>query len=87
LNFFGSCHGDKVDKFKESKIKTQKAKYIKSPLINDATINFECELEKSLDSGDHMIFVGRILASYINRDKKVLLNTKRVGDKRVYEEF
>jgi len=87
LNFFGSHHGNEVDKFKESGIETEKAKFIKSPLIKKATVNFECQLEKELDSGDHLIFIGKILAAYINLEKKVLLNLGREKGKRVFEEF
>lgn len=84
---FGSTHGNDVDKFAESEIETTKAEFVKSPLIKNATINFECELFKEVDSGDHIIFIGKILASYVNKDKKVLLNMKKVEDKRVFEEF
>ncbi|RLE42730.1 hypothetical protein DRJ48_02865, partial [Candidatus Woesearchaeota archaeon] len=52
-----------------------------------ATINFECKLFKEVDSGDHIIFIGKIVASYINKDKKVLLNMKKVDGKRIFEEF
>lgn len=87
LLYFGETHGDQVDKFKETGIETEKSKFIKSPLIKNATINFECKLEKEVDSGDHTIFIGKVLASYINRNKKVLLNMKKIGDKRIFEEF
>ncbi|MFH0949340.1 MAG: flavin reductase family protein [Candidatus Aenigmatarchaeota archaeon] len=87
FKFFGSTHGNKVDKFKETGIETAKARFVKSPLIKKATINFECKLEKEIDSGDHIIFIGRILASYINKGMKVLLNMKKVGNKRIYQEF
>lgn len=87
LEFFGSTHGDEVDKFKETKIETEKAKFVKSPLIKNATINFECALEKEVDSGDHIIFVGKILTSYVNRDKKVLFNMKKVKGKRIFQEL
>lgn len=87
LLFFGTTHGNEVDKFKETGIKTEKSKHIKSPLIKGATINFECKLEKEIDCGDHIIFIGRVLASYLNKDKKVLLNMGRVKGERVFEEF
>ena len=87
LVLFGSTHGNEVDKFAETRIETEKAEFIKSPLLKNATVNFECELFKEVDSGDHFIFIGKILASYINIDKKVLFNVKKVGDKRIFEEF
>lgn len=87
LMFFGTTHGDQVDKFKETGLETEKANYVKSPLIKNAAINFECQLENEVEAGDHIIFIGRILASHINRNKKVLLNMKKIGDERVFEEF
>jgi flavin reductase (DIM6/NTAB) family NADH-FMN oxidoreductase RutF len=87
LVLFGSTHGNEVDKFNESKIETEQAEHIRSPLIKNATVNFECELFKEVDSGDHIIFIGKILASYINRNKKILFNIKKEGNKRIFREL
>ena len=87
LELFGSTHGNEIDKFAVSKIETAKAEFVRSPLIKKATINFECELVNEVDSGDHVIFIGKILASYVKKDKKVLLNMKKVDNKRIFEEF
>jgi len=87
IEFFGSVHGDKIDKFKETRIETTKSRFIKPPLIKKATINFECKLEKEVDSGDHIIFIGRVLASYINQQKKILFNVKKLNNKRIFKEF
>lgn len=85
--FFGSTHGDKVDKFKETGIKTMKAGKIKSPLLKEATINLECKLYKEVDAGDHIIFIGEVVMAHINPKKKVLLNMGWANDKRVFKEF
>ena len=87
LLLFGSESGKDVDKFKESKIKTIKSKFIKTPLLKDATINFECKLVKKVNVGDHILFVGEVLASYLNKNKKVLLNMGRKGEKRIFKEI
>ena len=87
LLFFGTTHGNEVNKFKETGIKTEKAKYIKPPLIKDATMNFECKLEKEVALGDHTIFIGKVLATYLNKDKKVLLNMGKIKGERIFEEF
>lgn len=84
---FGSTHGNEVDKFAETKIGIEKAKIVKSPLIKNATVNFECRLENEVESGDHIIFIGNVVASHINKDKKVLFNIKKVDGKRVFGEF
>lgn len=86
VRFFGSTHGNKINKFDKTKIEIEKAKFIKSPLIKKATINFECKLEKEINAGDHIIFIGRILTSYINKDKKVLFNIKKIDGKRIFGE-
>jgi len=85
--FFGTTHGNEVDKFKETGIETTPAKFIKSPLITKATINFECALENEIDAGDHIVFIGKILNSYINPEKKVLLNLRKVDNNRVFKEI
>jgi len=87
LLYFGETHGDEVDKFKETGIEIEKSKFVKCPLIKNATINFECKLEKEVDTGDHIIFIGRVLTSYMNKNKKVLLNMKKIDEKWIFEEF
>ena len=87
VKLFGSVSGRDVDKFKESKIETERAEFIKSPLIKNATLNFECKLYKEVDSSDHIMFIGEILASYINEGKKILFNLKKVSGDRIFEEF
>ncbi len=86
IEFFGSTSGKEVDKFKETKLATVPAQCIKTPLIRDATVNFECKLVGEMPVGDHILFVGEVLASYIN-NKKVLLNFGKVNGKRKFEEF
>lgn len=87
IHVFGENHGDKVDKFKSSKVRTSEAKFVKVPLLSDATMNFECKLEKEVDSGDHILFVGKVVASWVNEDKKVLINMGKKEAKRVFQEF
>ncbi|MFH1769959.1 MAG: flavin reductase family protein [archaeon] len=87
VEFFGSKKGSEINKFEETGIKIEKAKYVKSPLLKDATINFECKVRQEVKVGDHHMFIGEIVASYINHGKKVLLNMKKIHGKRVFKEF
>lgn len=87
IKVFGENHGNTMDKFRESGVKTTSAKYIKSPLLSDATMNFECIVEKEVDSGDHVLFIGKIVASYVNKDKKILINLGKKKNKRIFKEF
>jgi flavin reductase (DIM6/NTAB) family NADH-FMN oxidoreductase RutF len=79
--FFGSRSGRDTDKFAESDCKTEPAKAIDSLLLTDAVANFECTLESETLAGDHIIFVGKIVASHINTDPKERLYTVASGHK------
>jgi len=87
IMFFGTKSGRDLDKFTEAQVKTKKGKFVKSPLLTEATINYECKLWKEVDSGDHVIFIGKVVASYINEEKKVLMSMGKVDGKRIFEEF
>jgi flavin reductase (DIM6/NTAB) family NADH-FMN oxidoreductase RutF len=79
--FFGSKSGRDIDKFAEFECKTESAKEIDSVLLTDAVANFECTLESETDAGDHIIFIGRIVASHINTEPKKRLYTTAPGHK------
>ena len=87
LPVFGSDKGNKTDKFLKTGIKTEESKHIKSPLLSDAAMNFECALESIAESGDHNIFIGRVLASYAGCGKKILLNVGKKSGRGVFREF
>jgi flavin reductase (DIM6/NTAB) family NADH-FMN oxidoreductase RutF len=87
IEVFGRKSGYTVDKFQETGIKTSPAKHIKTPLLIEATINFECKLVNSLDAGNSTLFLGEILAAHTNEGKNILFNFgKGYGDYK-FEEF
>ena len=79
--FFGSRSGRDTDKFAESDCKTEPAKQIDSVLLSDAVANFECILDSETIAGDHVIFIGKVLASHINAEPKKRLYTVGPGHK------
>lgn len=68
---FGTRSGRNLDKLAERGTRTQPATKIDSVLLTDAAANFECVLESELTTGDHVIFVGRVVASHMHRDPAV----------------
>ena len=66
--FHGTKSGRDVDKLAECGTKTQPASKIDSVLLADAVANFECELVSEHETGDHIIFVGRVVATHMHRD-------------------
>ena len=73
--YCGTHSGREVDKFKETGLKSSPAKLVKAPLIRDAIANFECKVIKQIDTGDHTIFVGEVVAAYVSSEKKRRLYT------------
>jgi len=68
----GNCSGANKDKFKEFNIETEEAELVNPPLIKKATINFECKKTDKLDTGDHTIFIGKILRATHRENQKPL---------------
>jgi len=79
--FFGSHSGRDTDKFAAFKCGTKPAKKIDSVLLSDAVANFECILKSQKATGDHIIFIGQVVAAHINTKKKKRLYTLGSGHK------
>jgi len=67
IDYAGSCSGRNKDKFAEYGIATSGSKHVKPPLIKDAVACFECKVRGQFLTGDHTIFSGEVLASYISK--------------------
>lgn len=78
---FGTKSGKDTDKFEDAGCKIEDAKEIDSVLLTDAIANFECTLEKELETGDHIIFVGKVVAAHMNTEKNKRLYTVAAGGK------
>jgi len=79
--FFGSRSGRDTDKFAQSNCRTEPAKQIDSVLLTDAVANFECVLESQMPAGDHVIYVGKVVAAHVNTEQKQRLYTIAPGHK------
>ncbi|MHC4744373.1 MAG: flavin reductase family protein [Planctomycetota bacterium] len=79
--FFGSKSGRDIDKLAEFECETAKATEIDSLLLADAVANFECKLEQKMHAGDHIIFVGEVVAAHTNTETKKRLYSTAPGHK------
>jgi flavin reductase (DIM6/NTAB) family NADH-FMN oxidoreductase RutF len=50
-----------VDLFEKNNLSKADSDYVESPRIKEAKAVLECEVEQELDSGDHTIFIGRVV--------------------------
>ena len=71
--FCGTNSGRNVDKFKEANLTPVEAKSVKPALIEECAVNFECRVTGTLETGDHTIFAGEVLTSWVSDEKKKLL--------------
>ena len=60
----GSLSGRNFDKFKKCALTPLPAKKVKSPAIRECIAHLECELDGQMTTGDHTIFVGKIVEAY-----------------------
>lgn len=69
--YYGTTTGRDSDKFAETPARTQPASKIDCVLLADAVANFECRLVSELETGDHVICVGEVIASHAHQDESV----------------
>jgi len=72
--YCGSVHGWDINKLDKCKLKILSSKKINAPILKDSVACFECRVINSIDSGDHTIFIGEIVMSYISDRKDKVYN-------------
>ncbi|NLG27654.1 MAG: flavin reductase family protein [Chloroflexi bacterium] len=66
--YFGAVSGRDADKLAVRGTATQPATRIDCVLLADAVLNLECVVQNEVLAGDHVIFVGRVVAAHTNDD-------------------
>lgn len=56
----GKTSGRDMDKFKKAGLKYSKAKFVKSPVIDECIGYIECKLWKAIDAGECYAFFGKV---------------------------
>jgi len=67
-DYCGVVSGAEWDKVKECNFKIFYGNLDTAPLIEQCPINIECELYQTIDLGDHSLFIGRIVETYVSDD-------------------
>jgi len=68
--FCGTHSGKHMDKFIETSLTKEEAEKIDCPRINEASAFLECEVINELETGDHVIFVGKIAYGNLKKQGK-----------------
>ncbi|MBS3736351.1 MAG: flavin reductase family protein [Candidatus Bipolaricaulota bacterium] len=66
VSYCGRNSGKNVDKFEETDLETIPADEVNSPLIEDSVACFECKKSDSIETGDHTLFVGEVVATHVS---------------------
>lgn len=70
----GEHSGQDTDKFKEVGLTPIPAKNISVPLIKECQINLECQLVDDIETGDHTLFIGKVLAIHGKKTKPCIVD-------------
>ena len=79
--FYGTHSGRDTEKLKAHPCALQQASGVDGVLLADAVANFECRLASELETGDHIVFVGEVVAAHVNPEPKQRLYTVGPGYK------
>lgn len=60
----GNLTGRSFDKFKKCSLTPMPGKKVKAPAIRECIAHLECEVDGQMVTGDHTIFVGKIVDAY-----------------------
>ncbi|MCL1969893.1 MAG: flavin reductase family protein [Candidatus Bathyarchaeota archaeon] len=60
----GTFSGRSFDKFKKANLTPIPGKRVKTPAIQECIAHIECTVEDKFTTGDHMIFIGKIVEAY-----------------------
>jgi flavin reductase (DIM6/NTAB) family NADH-FMN oxidoreductase RutF len=87
----GTASGRSTDKFQATGWTPLPARHVNASLIEECVVNLECEVNQSLTTGDHTLFVATIIAGYVSEDSRRILFTikdeahfKHLGSDRGY---
>ena len=71
--FCGTHTGRHMDKFKETGLTKEEAEKVECPRIKEALAYLECEVIDEIETGDHIVFVGKVVNSvFKNKGKRLL---------------
>jgi flavin reductase (DIM6/NTAB) family NADH-FMN oxidoreductase RutF len=65
VRYCGTHSGRDGDKIAPSGLELAPAAVVQTPLIAGAVYNLECKLHSQVESGDHFVFIGEVVAAHL----------------------
>jgi len=66
----GQKSGREANKFKLANITPEKGVKVKAPCIKESPVSIECKVVKEVEVGDHIWFIGEVLATQVREGHK-----------------
>ena len=65
-DYCGLVSGSKIDKFTTAGLTPKRGEFVDAPIVDEFPVCMECRLLYVLEIGSHDLFVGEIVASWVN---------------------
>ena len=72
--YCGRHSGRNIDKFKEAGLEKEEAETIDCPRIRGALGYLECQVEKEIEVGDHILFIAKVTKAHLKQKAKRLFH-------------
>ena len=59
-----------MDKFKETGFKPVASKVVSPPIIEGSTVAYECKVVNKVETGDHTLYIGEVVAIHGSPEKE-----------------
>ena len=66
--FCGRRTGRAINKFEETGLTPLPARMVRPAIIKECVSHLECRLHQQLTTGDHTLFIGKVLAAYADKE-------------------
>ncbi|MBI4842968.1 MAG: flavin reductase family protein [Nitrospirae bacterium] len=67
--FCGTRSGKDLDKFQETSFVPLKAKEVDVPIIEGATVAYECKVVREVETGDHTLYIANVVNIHGDHEK------------------
>ena len=67
-DYCGVKSGRDENKFEKMNLQTEKAEYVKAPLLTDSPVNIECEVTEIKHLGTHDMFIAKVLCVHADKE-------------------
>lgn len=72
--YCGRHSGEHLDKFSETGLKKEECEKIDCPRLADALGYLECEVVDEIETGDHVLFIAKVINSKLEKEDKRLFH-------------